>query len=259
VARLMELMRKSNTGWWMLGAFVPSMLIGWMTLRVAGTSAPGTVLALQLTARWAYLFFWPTYAGSALVAIFGRRFALIARRGRELGLAFAAAMLPHVALVAWIFYESPTPPMSRAKAVYFSVALVFAYLLALLSIKRVGAKLSPTLNHKIRLIGVEYIALAFLRDFLGVPTHATAMQWMAYLPFIALAVMAGLLRLTRAFLNRSTASYISEGDQAGSLHVSCSEQPNNSLIFGYGQRTFKIMRRRELPRDSDNKTEVPRG
>jgi hypothetical protein len=210
--------RESKVGWWMLGAFVPSLLIAWLTLANVGTSARGTVLALQLTARWAYLFFWPAYAGSALATVFGSRFARLAQHGRELGLAFAAAMLPHAALVAWIFYESPTLPMSRAKAVYFSVALVFAYLLAVLSIKRVGAKLTPTLSRNIRLLGAEYIALAFLRDFLGVPSHATVMQWLAYLPFITLAVVAGLLRLTRVFLNRSTPP------------LGRNEQPNDTAI-----------------------------
>jgi hypothetical protein len=195
----MELERRSQARWWMLGAFVPALLIAWLTLKLAGTAAPGTLLALKITARWAYLFFWPAYAGSALAAMCGPRFAWLARRGRELGLAFAAAMLPHLALVIWIFYESPTPPMSRAKAAYFIVAIAFAYLLALLSIQRLGSKLTPRINRMIRLFGMEYIALAFLRDFLGVPRHATVMQWLAYLPFIALALAAGSLRLARAY------------------------------------------------------------
>jgi hypothetical protein len=179
----------------MLGAFVPSLMLAVGALAALGTAEPGTVLGLKLTARWAYAFFWLAYAGGALATALGPRLVPLAQRGRELGLAFAAAMLPHTALVVWIFHISPTPPMSRAKAVYFIVALVLAYLLALLSIRRLGAKLTPAVGRTIRLLGVEYIALAFLRDFLAVPPHATFLQWLAYLPFIALAVAGGLLRL----------------------------------------------------------------
>jgi hypothetical protein len=182
-------------GWWMLGAFVPSLLLALGTLIILGAAAPGTIFALRLTARWAYLFFWLAYAGGALATLFGPRLVPLARRGRALGLAFAAAMLPHAALVAWIYYISQKPPASRATLVYFGIGLVIVYLLALLSVRSVAARLPPTLSRGIRLVGAEYIALAFLRDFLHVPAHAGALQWLAYLPFIALAAAAALLRL----------------------------------------------------------------
>jgi hypothetical protein len=198
-------MHKSRACWWILGAFLPSLLLAVGALASLGTNAGGTVLGLKLTARWAYAFFWPAYAGGALATVLGPRLEPVAQRGRELGLAFAAAMLPHTALVIWIFHISSTPPMSRAKAAYFIVALVFAYLLALLSIRRLGVKLTPTVGRTIRFLGVEYIALAFLRDFLAVPPHATLLQWFAYLPFIALAVAAGLLRLRQWSIRSSPA------------------------------------------------------
>jgi hypothetical protein len=188
-------MHKSHACRWMLGAFLPSLLLAAGALAALGTDAPGTILGLKLTARWAYAFFWPAYAGGALRLVLGPRLQPVARRGRELGFAFAAAMLPHIALVVWIFHISPTPPMSRAKEAYFIVALVFTYLLALLSIRRFSVKWAAAANRVIRIVGVEYIALAFLRDFLAVPPHSTLLQWFAYLPFIALAVAAGLLRL----------------------------------------------------------------
>jgi hypothetical protein len=198
----MKVEHRSQAGWWMLCAFVPALLISCVTLMLAGIAAPGTSVALKITARWAYIFFWPAYAGGALSTIFGPRFSALARRGRELGLAFAAAMLPHAALVGWIFYESPTPPMSLAKAVFFLVALAFALALALLSIGRLAAKLAPAALRGVRLVGMEYIALAFLRDFLAVPPHPTELERLAYLPFVALAVAAGLLRLGRVVVTR---------------------------------------------------------
>lgn len=188
---------RSRAGVWVLWSFVVSLAMALIALYFKGTAAPGTLLGLKLTARWAYAFFWPCYVGSSLTALFGPRFEPMARRGRELGLAFVAAMVPHSALVAWLFYISPTAPMTLAKAVFFLIALAFAYSLALLSFRSVSAKLTPATNRRLRLVGIEYIALAFLRDFLAIPAHADAPQRLAYLPFIALALVAGGLRLAR--------------------------------------------------------------
>lgn len=188
---------KFRAGLWVLGAFVASLLLAVIPLQVDGTAAPGTLLGLKLTARWAYVFFWLAYVGGPMAALFGSRFEPLARRARELGLAFVAAMVPHTALVAWIFYISPTPPMTRAKAVFFLIALAFAYALALLSFRQVSARLAPSTARRLRVVGVEYIALAFLRDFIGVPAHPDWLQRLAYVPFIGLAIAAALLRLTR--------------------------------------------------------------
>jgi len=192
-----EPMREPLAGWWMLGAFVCSLLLALGTLAILGAAATGTIFALRLTARWAYIFFWLAYAGGALATLFGARLLPLARRGRALGLAFAAAMVPHAALVAWIYYISLKPPASRATLVYFGIGLVFVFLLALLSVGRIAARLPPALSRGLRWVGTEYIALAFLRDFLHVPAHAGALQWLAYLPFIALAAAAAVLRLWR--------------------------------------------------------------
>ncbi len=142
-----------QVGWWMLGAFLPSLSVAWLILAILGTAAPGAIFALQVTARWSYIFFWLAYVGGALAVVLGPRLRPLARRGRELGLAFAAAMVPHTMLVAWLFYISPTPPMSRSKLVYFSIALVLTYLLALLSIRPIGAKLTSVWSRRVRLLG----------------------------------------------------------------------------------------------------------
>jgi hypothetical protein len=188
-------MRMSRAGWWMLGALLPSMLLACGALLARGVAAPGTILALKLTARWAYCFFWPAYTGGALASFFGPRFAPLAKSGRELGLAFVAAMVPHTALIAWVFHILPEPPMPPVKVAFFVVALAFAYVLALLSVPAIAARLDASRLRWMRAIAVEYIALAFLRDFLRSPIHQAPLEMLAYVPFAALALGAAFLRL----------------------------------------------------------------
>ena len=182
-------------------AFVVNVAIAALALSKSGAGVGGTTEALRLTARWSYVLFWLAYAGGALATLFGARFAALARRGRELGLAFAAAHLVHVALVVWLYHISREPPVGRFALVYFGIAVVFTYLLALLSVSRVTATLAPALWRWVRLVGVEYIALAFLRDFLGNPFRHGILHAVAYLPFLALAGAGICLRLA-AFAKR---------------------------------------------------------
>lgn len=179
----------------MAGAFVASLAITSATLATLGTTVGATDIALQLTARWSYCFFLPAYAGGALAAVFGPAFQPLARRGRDLGLAFASAHLCHVALVAWLYYISPSPPVSTRSALYFGVAVVLTYVLALFSIPTLVAKLPPRAWWALRTFGMEYIALAFLRDFLENPFRGNFLHVAAYLPFIALAFAAALVRI----------------------------------------------------------------
>jgi hypothetical protein len=59
-------------------------------------------VALRMTARWSFLLFWVAYAGGALATLFGPALAPLSGRGREFGLAFAAAHLVHIGLVIWL-------------------------------------------------------------------------------------------------------------------------------------------------------------
>jgi hypothetical protein len=177
------------------GAFLGSLALAAMVLLARGPGDDGTHTALRLTARWAYCFFWPAYTGGALAALFGTPFQALSRRGRELGLAFASAMLPHAGLIAWLYYISPRPPLPTHSAVFFGGALLIAYLLALFSIPRLFASLPRPAWIALRTVGMEYIALAFLLDFLQNPFSHGIVQLLAYLPFIALAGVALLLRL----------------------------------------------------------------
>lgn len=179
----------------MAGAFLVSLVIAAGTLAHFGAGTKGTVTALQVTARWSYGFFWLAYTGGPLATLFGSRFQPLARRGRALGLSFASAHLTHASLVAWLYHISPTPPIPTSSAIFFGTALGFTYLIALLSIPTLAAALPRWLWRAIVIVGMELIALAFLKDFLRDPLGHGISRLVAYLPFTALAIAAALLRI----------------------------------------------------------------
>ena len=179
----------------MAGAFLVALVLALSTLSVAGAGDDGTRIALRITARWSYLLFWPAYAGAALATVAGPAFQPLARRGRELGLAFAAAHLPHLGLVLWLYHISAQPPVSTFTLVFFGVAVWFTYLLAILSLGSMNSALRPAAWRTLRTLGVEYIALAFLVDFLRNPLTGGWRTLIAYGPFVALALGGILLRL----------------------------------------------------------------
>ncbi len=55
--------------------------------------------------------------------------------------------------------------------------------------------LNPMLLRSLRIVGVEYLALVFLRDFAKFPAKPTASHLLDYLPFQMLAIAGPLLRL----------------------------------------------------------------
>jgi hypothetical protein len=177
------------------GALLVAVLISVGTLAYLGIGEKGTYTAIRITARWSYAFFWPAYTGGPLALLFGSRFQPVARRGRDLGLAFAAAHLAHVGLVAWLYHIASKPPIPTSAAIFFGIALAFTYLIALLSIPKLAAALPRWLWRAIVIVGMEIIALAFLRDFLRDPFGDSIARILFRLPFSALAVAAVLLRI----------------------------------------------------------------
>jgi hypothetical protein len=177
------------------GAYLVSLAIAGLILAALGAGERGTVIGLQLTARWSYCFFILAYVGGPLATWFGQTFQGLARRGRALGLAFASAHLTHLCLVAWLYYISSKPPVPAFSAVYFGIAAFFTYLLALFSIPTLAARLPARLWWGLRTFGMEYIALAFLRDFLQSPISRSLLHTAAYLPFVALGLVAALIRI----------------------------------------------------------------
>jgi hypothetical protein len=96
--------------------------------------------------------------------------------------------------VAWVYYSSPDPPV-RSTLVFFGIAAIWTYVLAILSIKRLSVRLNPRAWRTVRTLGVEYIGLAFLTDFAKHPFQGGVLDVANYLPFLALAIAGPILRL----------------------------------------------------------------
>src|SRR5580704_5273813 len=119
---------------WMGSAFCVALGLAALVLAALGLGVHGTVVALKVTARFSFLLFWLAYAAGAMTTLFGPAFEPLKRRGREFGLAFASAHLVHLGLVAWLTYIGHAP--SRGVFLFFGVAVLWTYLLALFSIPR---------------------------------------------------------------------------------------------------------------------------
>lgn len=180
---------------WMASGFAVALAIAAVALAVRGSGEEGTVLALRLTARWSFLWFWAACTAGAWAALLGPRLRTVAARGRELGLAYAAAHVVHVALVAWLYWIAVHPP-GRGTLEFFGVAVLFTYLLALLSFPRFASRLTPRTVSVIRAVGVEYILLAFLVDFAQEPLRLTVGHVLGYGAFLALCLLAYVLRVS---------------------------------------------------------------
>jgi hypothetical protein len=194
-------MRKSLI--WMGAAFGMALAIAAMVLAARGTDNAGIRLALELTARWSFLLFWFAYAGNAVAILFNVE--QLAGRGREFGLAFAAAHLVHIGLVIWLGTILGRVPLSGGLLLFFLIALFCTYLLAGFSfggIKTIG----PAAWRWIRFLGMNYILIAFGRDFVlpvlyPKPNQLTLGHYLFYAPFMILSLVAPLLVLWAARAN----------------------------------------------------------
>jgi hypothetical protein len=179
---------------WMAASFGAALLLAIMVLAVMGADAHGTVAALRATGRLSYVLFWPAYAGGSLAKLVGPRLAPMARRARSFGLAFAAAHLVHVGLVVWLYRISARPPLSETMFWFFTIAIAWTYLLALLSVARLADAVGQSRSRFLRTVGIEYIAFAFLVDFVITPLRFGVRRPLEYLPFALLAVAGPILR-----------------------------------------------------------------
>jgi hypothetical protein len=187
----------------MLAAFAIALALVAL-VRLYGPAHGQLTAALRLTARWSFVWFWLASVGGALATLFGSRFQAMARRGREFGLAFASAHLVHLALVAVLYY-APVMPPSHGSLIFFGIAALWTYLLAVLSIGRLSALFGRQAWRIGRRIGIEYISLAFLVDFAKNPLELGLRSLVFYLPFQVLAIAGPLLRLAADAKRRRTA------------------------------------------------------
>jgi hypothetical protein len=160
---------------------------------VLGTGERGTDDALRVTGRFSFLLFWPAYSGSAIVAVFGPTFRFIKQRARDFGLAFASAHLVHIGLVLWLYYIGVPP--NRGTFIFFGIALIWTYVLALFSLDRLHRALGRTCWWILSTIGLNYIAYAFATDFLRPPSGSVAIYAVWYLPFAILAITGPVFRV----------------------------------------------------------------
>ena len=196
--------RRHDPVWiWMIGAFAGALALAVAVLAGYGTGPDGLRLGLRVTARWSFLFFWLSYVGGAMAILFGPAFAGLARHARVLGLAFATALQVHIGLVVWLGVVIGQIPLQGVGLCFFLVALIFAYLLALLSFG-IGMHNLGRLWRPLLLLGTTYILIAFGGDFLGGALDEKTHHWLyaaAYVPFALLSLIAIPLRLA-AFLRQ---------------------------------------------------------
>lgn len=172
----------------MILPFAAELTLTAAVLALAGTDDNGIDVGVRTTARLAYAFFLPAYIGSALATLFGPVFDALRRHGREFGLAFAAALAVHLALVAWLCVLGDIPPIRTF--IVFGIGALCVYGLALFSIAKVQQWLGPRAWGVLRFLGMNYIACVFADDFLRVAPTVTPEYLICYLPF-ALMAMAG--------------------------------------------------------------------
>jgi hypothetical protein len=159
-------------------------------------------IALKTSARMAFLFFWPVYAGGALTSPFGDAFSPLKRHARDLGLAFAGALLVHLALVAYLCASGFAPPVGTFEV--FGPAAVLTYLLVIFSIDRVRQAIPASFWQVIRAVAMNYIMLSFIDDFKHFRL-TDLRDLILYFPFAALAIIGLLLRLAAWTQNLSRA------------------------------------------------------
>ena len=172
-------------------AFAAATVLAAVVLAVFGVGKPGTVDALQITARFSFLLFWLAYAGGGLVVLLGPTIKPLQRHGRDLGLAFASAHLVHMGLVVWLCWIGATPATEVFR--FFVPPLAIVYILALFSIRSLQQMISRTLWNVLRTVGMTYIAYAFAADFLSSPLSGNTTRVLMYAPFAVLSIAGPVL------------------------------------------------------------------
>jgi hypothetical protein len=190
---------ETRTAVWIGSAFAIELVLAIAVLAAFGAGERGTDVALQATARLSFILFWLAYSGGALASLAQPTLTWLKRSARDFGLAFASAHSVHLGLVVWLCWIGAAP--SRATFVFFGTAAIFTYLLALFSIRRLHAYLGPSLWWLVRIVGMNFIALAFLRDFMSGSHQLTIKYLLGYVPFLFLAVAGPSLRVLAFLLN----------------------------------------------------------
>lgn len=190
--------RRHDPAWvWMIGSFGGALALALAVLARHGTGPEGLRLAIRVTARWSFLFFWLSYAGGAMVILFGPAFGRLTRPARVMGLAFAGTLQVHIGLVVWLGVVIGQIPLRGGVLWFFLVALFCTYLLALLSFG-IGMRNLGRLWRPLLFAATTYILIAFGRDFVLGALDQKTRHWryaVEYVPFALLSIIAIPLRL----------------------------------------------------------------
>lgn len=179
---------------WIGSAFAASLFSAAIILVARGPDVHGTDAALFVTGRLQFFWFWAAYAGGPLTTLFGLTFLPLKQRGRDFGLAFAAALVVHLGLVSWRCWIGAVPSLDTF--IRFGIAAALTGVLALLSFGNLHAPPGPKGWQALRTVGMNYILYVFLRDFGQNPLNGDIRRLIEYLPFMTMAVAAVLLQLT---------------------------------------------------------------
>jgi hypothetical protein len=202
--RRLSMLRRADPAWaWMGWAFASAMLLAAVMLGLFGTGEKSIRLAIRMTARWSFLFFWLSYVGGSMAVLFGPAFARLARQRRQLGLAFASAHLVHIILVVWLGILIGQVPLSGEILYFFLIALFLTYLLVVFSFGA-GPRILGALWRPLLLAATSYILIAFGRDFVYGALHIAhngRFYAVEYVPFAMLTLAAIVFRVA-AFLRR---------------------------------------------------------
>ena len=177
---------------WVGAAFVVNLFLAAAIVLALGTDTHGIGIALRVTARVSFFWFWAAYTGGALTTLFGAAFLPLKQHGRELGLAFAAALSVHLALVAWLCWMGVVP--QAGVFIFFGTAAALTFVLAIFSFGDFHAMLGPKGWRLLRIIAMNFVLYAFLKDFMHEPLHGGVVRVMEYLPFVIMAIAALLLQ-----------------------------------------------------------------
>lgn len=189
--------RQSNALRWMGAAFAVALGLAIVVLARRGINERSLRTALVVTGRWAFIPFWLAYTSGAVATLFGPTLASLRGRGREWGLAFAAALSVHLSVVLGLFILTWRPPLTGSGLVMFLTAAFLTYLLTVFSFGGLAKALGSAGWRILRFVALNFILYAFATDFVPGAIHSAAhygsLRFILYAPFAVMAMAAPLL------------------------------------------------------------------
>jgi hypothetical protein len=162
-----------------------------LCLALAGTGQQGTAIGLRATALFSFPFLVGAYAASALAVLWpGELSEWLLLRRRALGLAFSAAIVVHLMLIAHLLSLPPNPPPKVLGLTPGFLTYLVLAAMALASFSRIGRAMGPARARLLLRIGLHWVFAVFtLGLFKGVFIRHYYAWWLLPL-LIAMAVYA---------------------------------------------------------------------